>query len=170
MTQFVIDSARNFAAIHHANQLYGKEPYTNHTDAVVSVLIEFGFGEDHNLIAAGHMHDLIEDTNVTIETLISAGFNDDIIALVAGVTNEPGHNRREKAFKTYPKIRKDVRRVALKLADRIANVRKSKAENRGLFHMYETEYPNFRNALYQKNELVSMWAELDQTFQKLPLF
>lgn len=159
----LVEQARLFAAHAHKGQTYGQLPYTTHTDAVVAVLIEYNFDDDPALIAAGHLHDVVEDCGVPIQE-IQARFGVDVAGLVEGVTNEPGNNRKEKATRTYPKIREDERRVALKLADRLANARNAKEDNPGLFSMYRKEYPGFRAALYREDEFGGMWGELDSLF------
>lgn len=159
----LVEQARLFAAHAHKGQTYGQFPYTTHTDAVVAVLIEYNFEDDPALIAAGHLHDVVEDCGVPVQE-IQARFGVDVAGLVEGVTNEPGNNRKEKATRTYPKIREDERRVALKLADRLANARNAKESNPGLFAMYRKEYPGFRAALRHEDEFGGMWGELDSLF------
>jgi len=159
----IVDHARSFAAIAHRDQKYGDQPYTTHTDTVVSILLEYNFGDDTALIVAGHLHDVVEDAGVAIQE-IQARFGADVASLVEGVTNEPGKNRKEKAVRTYPKIRIDDRRVALKLADRLANGRHSKIKSPDLYAMYKKEYPAFRAALYQADEFDGMWYALDSLF------
>ena len=163
MTLTLVEQARQFAALAHKGQQYGTQPYTVHTDAVVGILTEFNFDDDPALLAAGHIHDVPEDCGVPIQE-IQARFGEDVAYLVEGVTNEPGKNRKEKAIRTYPKIREDERRVALKLADRLANARHSKDTNPGLFDMYRKEYPGFRKALRRDTEFGGMWGELDDLF------
>jgi (p)ppGpp synthase/HD superfamily hydrolase len=159
----LVEQARLFAAQAHKGQTYGHQPYTTHTDAVVDVLIEYNFDDDPELLASGHLHDVVEDCGVAIQE-IQARFGVDVAGLVEGVTNEPGNNRKEKAIRTYPKIREDERRVALKLADRLANSRNAKDNNPGMFAMYRKEYPGFRAALRREDEFAGMWGELDSLF------
>lgn len=159
----LVEQARLFAAHAHRDKTYGDQPYTVHTDAVVAVLVEYNFDDDEALLAAGHLHDVVEDCGVPVQE-IQARFGADVADLVEGVTNEQGNNRKEKAIRTYPKIREDERRVALKLADRLANARNAKTENPGLFQMYRKEHPAFRAALYRENEFGGMWGELDSLF------
>lgn len=160
----MVDEARQFAEQAHGDQLYGTKPYIDHLQAVVDVLMEYNFDGDLPLLAAGYLHDVVEDTAVSL-TEIETRFGTEIASLVYGVTNEPGTNRKERAAATYPKIRQDARRVALKLADRIANARNTKENSPGLFKMYRKEYDAFRSALQRGHEFGGMWGELDYLFK-----
>lgn len=167
MRYSVSSRAAALAQALHAGQKYGNRPYVCHLIDVTGVLAQYGFVLDQEMMAAGWLHDAIEDTPATRETidkLISAA----VANLVWGVTDEPGANRKERKAATYPKIRKDPRCVALKLADRIANVRACIQERRvtlnpyGSLDMYREEYPEFRAALWREGEWVDMWEELDR--------
>ncbi len=154
-------SARALAEIVHAQQKYGNRPYLNHLADVVGVLGEYGFSDDSALMAAAWLHDAIEDTAATpvqIATLISP----EVADLVWAVTDEPGDTRHARKLATYPKIRNTPHSVALKLADRIANVRAS-SKSRPKLDIYREEHLEFRRALWREGEFVDMWAELYAT-------
>lgn len=149
-----------FATTKHVTQegqMYGPLPYTHHLAAVEAVLRRFGFGDDLVMLQAGWLHDSVEDTKTKAKEIIEA-FGEEVANLVVAVTNEPGENRKARGLATYPKIRAaGPRAVALKLADRIANV-----ENGGkLVKMYQKEYEDFRRALFTAGENEEMWAHLD---------
>ena len=129
---------RTWAAVAHGDQKWGGQPYVAHLDAVVEVLIRFGYS-DPSLLAAAYLHDVLEDCNVTAEDILrelgpsgstpvlswgqqSRDFVPRAVELVKLVTNEPGKNRKERHIKTYPKIVSDPQSLVLKLADRIANL------------------------------------------------
>lgn len=153
-----------FATLAHSGQMYGEKPYTFHLDMVDGVLVEYGFGEDLELRAAGQLHDVLEDClTVKVSNLRLVRIPDNTVNYVMAVTSEPGKNRKERNAKTYPKIKAILKAIALKLADRIANVRNSISENSGLLSMYKKEYPEFRAALYTDDASVAaMWQELDR--------
>jgi guanosine-3',5'-bis(diphosphate) 3'-pyrophosphohydrolase len=151
----LLERAEAFATHAHRNQLYGELPYAVHLAEVVSNLREFGFGDDQELLAAGWLHDVMEDCNVPTEQ-IGYNFGPRVRYLVYAVTNESGANRSERALKTYPKIRVHHDAVALKLADRIANVRRVGK----MLGKYKQEYPGFRDALYRQGEHEAMWEAL----------
>lgn len=161
-------AAHAFAYAAHLGQKYGDVEYIVHPEQVVGVLREFGFVGD-DIISAGYLHDVLEDTKVTYTDLV-AYFDVGIAALVQAVTNEPGPNRRERHERTYPKIREHGSlAVALKLADRIANVRASirgaGSNAKSKLKMYRGEYPQFRAMLFQRLDpalVLLMWAELDR--------
>jgi (p)ppGpp synthase/HD superfamily hydrolase len=121
---------------------------------------------DHELAIAGAwLHDVLEDTEVKEEELCAA-VGTRVTKLVVSVTDEPGANRRERKAKTYPKTRAaGPLAVALKLADRIANVSRcvidSKAEPSPLLKMYREEYVDFWNALHSTEDgLNDFWTRL----------
>ena len=155
----MVEAARIFALHAHGDQKYGEEPYEVHLSAVVAILHERF--NDSELEAAGWLHDVIEDTPVSLQELLKV-FPESTVAIVHAVTSEPGANRKERNSATYPKIRTNHKAVIVKLADRIANVRNSIASNSKLLNMYKREYPGFRVALYyEAPDIFSMWEELD---------
>ena len=168
----IVEQAKQFAIKHHGDQRYGKGedslPYAYHLEKVFDVIWEF---QDlfpgpsptlSHLMAASFLHDILEDTPVTFEEIFSE-FGRNIARLVFAVTNEPGKNRHERHERTYPKLRAAGREaLALKLSDRIANVRHSVQHNHNILGMYKKEYKDFRAYLKIPGELKTMWAELDR--------
>lgn len=178
--------ARNFAALAHGSQLYGDQPYIVHLQAVArelrSLMVRapgLRFYDRDLAECAAYLHDVLEDTSTTRGEL-EAAFGPDVADLVHAVTDEPGRNRKERKAKTYPKIRAcGPLAVALKLADRIANVRAVRQEiargsgeepatgepeagsKRNLLGMYRKEQDGFAAALYGPEDgLDSAWGEL----------
>lgn len=150
-------------------QQYDGKPYTAHLAEVESVLIRFGYNSEssitaQNLLVAAWLHDILEDTTVTYEELMSS-MGKEVADLVYAVTNESGANRKERHLKTYPKIISHPDAIILKLADRIANTEASvNLSKNGSVHflkMYKKEYTGFRNALYVPGVQESMWQHLD---------
>ena len=92
-------------------------PYIAHPVAVANILE--GYGADDETIAAGYLHDVVEDTPITLEE-IRKKFGEEIAFLVDGVTKE------ENGYETFRKIKKysskDKRVFFVKLADRIHNL------------------------------------------------
>jgi (p)ppGpp synthase/HD superfamily hydrolase len=148
----LLEQAKLFATQKHVldnHQLYGNlVPYTHHLAAVEAVLVRFGFSDDVIRVASW-CHDIIEDTrdrpNQVKRRDIEEMFGEEVADLVWAVTSEEGDNRKVRNALTYPKIRATgVRAVALKLADRIANV-----ENGGrAVSMYRKEHPDFKHGIY----------------------
>jgi (p)ppGpp synthase/HD superfamily hydrolase len=150
---------RDFAVAAHGDQEYGDLPYVDHLQEVAITLCRFGV-RGPIILAAAWLHDVLEDTSVTPADL-AFSFGPEVTALVVAVTNEPGANRKERAIRTYPKIRrfgKDA--VVLKLADRIANTEHSIARQTPQLKMYRREFPEFSTALYASGEADAMWDHL----------
>ena len=137
--QDLIASAYIRAEAAHAGQKRKSgEPYFTHCVAVASILAEMQM--DAETIAAGLLHDVVEDSDLTIDAL-RAEFGTPIAILVDGVTklkNLPiknvtplGDSRRSSMInREMEYIRKmlltmgdDVRVVLVKLADRLHNMR-----------------------------------------------
>lgn len=155
-------TARDFAIRAHGDQKYGEHPYIYHLDAVVAVLVEFGFGAIQDLMDAAYLHDAIEDCGITSYILWKAGFNRSF-GLVYAVTNEPGKNRAVRHSKTYPKMAGWENATIVKLADRIANVRECLRNEDSKHLMYSCEYAEFYKALYREDHNLAkpVWDELD---------
>lgn len=149
-----------YAQQFHQNQKYGKEPYTKHLEDVVTVLKRFGI-TNSCVLAAAWLHDAVEDTPLTIET-VKEEFGNDVASLVYAVTTEPGKNRKERNAKTYPKITAQHEAIYIKLADRIANVQASLGDNKDKLKMYHKEFPAFKKALKQPDIANEMWDFLEE--------
>lgn len=122
----LITRAYTFAETAHAGQKRASgEPYFNHVFATGKNLAQFGM--DTITIAAGLLHDTIEDTPVTEADLFNA-FGTEIVFLVNGVTKlgtlkYTGEERHvESLRKFFIAIAEDLRVVIIKLADRLHNV------------------------------------------------
>lgn len=159
-------SARDYAESAHGDQKYGEAPYVTHLAAVVTVLKDFGFSGD--LILAGWLHDVLEDTKTTAAQLDMA-YGSTVTHLVWAVTGV-GKNRKERNENAYGKIEERPRAVILKLADRIANAEASAKNNPDLLAMYRREYPGFKARLERLGRLLdeeatvtAMWVRLDKT-------
>lgn len=163
----LIGFAKKFASIAHAEigQTYDGKPYSVHLDAVVEMLMNFG-ETDKALLAAGYLHDVVEDVGVKISTIEDL-FGPKVAALVGALTDEPGENRKERKAKTYPKIRGCPGAVQLKLADRIANIQNGiETGNKRMFLMYRKEQPDFEKNLRVDPSAVeqAMWNHLNHLF------
>src|ERR1700686_5225946 len=119
-------SAAHFAAEKHANQKRkGKagEPYINHLLEVAQLIAGAIPEPDTNLVVAALLHDVIQDAGVTKEELVGR-FGADVADLVAEVTDDkslPKAERKRLQVENAPK--KSVRAQAIKLADKISNLR-----------------------------------------------
>ncbi len=117
-----------FADEKHAGQMRKSgEPYIEHPVAVAGILAELGM--DDVTIAAGLLHDVPEDCNVSYEEM-QERFGADVAQLVEGVTKLKHIRFDTKADKQAGNLRKlflamsgDVRVIIVKLADRLHNMR-----------------------------------------------
>jgi guanosine-3',5'-bis(diphosphate) 3'-pyrophosphohydrolase len=148
-----------------ASQRYGNAPYSIHLEAVVEVMKRFIYyiSEDKREIvyAAGYGHDLIEDTEISESYLIN-NFGYEVADIIYRVSNERGRDRKERNFKTYPKIWRNDLAIFVKLCDRIANTTNSKNSGHSMYKKYQLEYPIFRYALKVRDLYPDMWKELDE--------
>lgn len=107
----------------------GGEPYIMHPVAVATIIAE-DFMMDANSVAAGLLHDVVEDTDTTIDD-IRREFGDDVAFLVQVVTKPKSHApgqadlaKQENNFRQLLySMRRDIRAVLIKLADRLHNMR-----------------------------------------------
>ena len=127
-----LDKAYNFAVKAHQNQKRASgDPYSVHPIEVANILIELKL--DSATITTGLLHDTIEDTFATYET-IKNEFGNEIADLVEGVTkisvfeNTAGVNSKVENFrKLILATSKDIRVLLVKIADRLHNMRTIKA-------------------------------------------
>lgn len=122
----LITRAYEFAKrAHEGQKRYSGEPYINHLAEVSRMLAEIGMGV--NTVAAGLLHDTIEDTQVTPEE-IQKEFGDEILFLVQGVTKLGsvryyGSDRHNESLrKLFVATSQDIRVLIIKLVDRLHNM------------------------------------------------
>lgn len=161
MSDDFVNRARDFAIQAHHNQLYGDQPYRVHLYAVVQVLKDFNIVEPETL-AAGWLHDTIEDTGETRMSLAQK-FGVKVARLVHAVSGE-GRNRRERNRSIYLKIAEHPAAAVVKCADRIANVEASRPLSRH-WYMYANEQQGFAKAV-RAHVPDAMWARLEAAFER----
>ena len=162
----LVKRAEEFARLVHCNQTYGGLPYYAHLKEVYLTLVDFGV-TDESILAASWLHDSLEDTETTYETLLIQ-FGKEVADLVQAVTNEKGTNRREVLEKTAPKIVDNEKALVIKLADRIVNTEFSLENNPKLYKMYKKEFPMFKGFLYSKTStkyfIPLLWEYLETLY------
>ena len=127
-----LNKAYNFAVKAHENQKrYSGDPYVIHPVAVANILTDLKL--DSATIATGLLHDTIEDTFATYQT-IKQEFGEEVADLVEGVTkiseleNQAKTNSKAENFrKLILATSKDIRVLLVKIADRLHNMRTIKA-------------------------------------------
>ncbi|HTW47439.1 MAG TPA: bifunctional (p)ppGpp synthetase/guanosine-3',5'-bis(diphosphate) 3'-pyrophosphohydrolase, partial [Acidobacteriaceae bacterium] len=124
----IIRQAWEFCLQHHQGQQRASgEPYVLHPLEVALVLAEMKL--DSTAIAAGLLHDAVEDTPVTTEDIV-AKFGEQVAHIVEGVTKIDKIQFANREDRQAENVRKmllamvsDVRVVLIKLADRLHNMR-----------------------------------------------
>jgi len=124
----IIRRAELFAAAAHMAvgqvRKYTGEPYYVHPRDV-AYIVEHAGGDD-NMIAAAHLHDVVEDTDITLQQ-IQDFFGADIADLVGWLTDvskpTDGNRAERKAIDRAHTAQASVRAKTIKLADLISNTR-----------------------------------------------
>lgn len=133
----LVERAYKFAKKAHKEQKRKSgDPYINHPVAVARTLINLDM--DANIVAAGLLHDVVEDTNITEEEIAEI-FGYDVANIVAGVTKlgevdfsdlpteeeieeARAQQKIESMRKLFLSMAQDIRVVVVKLADRLHNM------------------------------------------------
>jgi GTP pyrophosphokinase len=116
---------------HKGQKRRSGEKYISHPLAVATTLVEWGMDSDS--IIAGILHDTVEDTSLSLDT-IENNFGGDVAFLVDGVTkvgqaragmhdiSEYSSKTRDNLSKLLIAVGQDVRVIIIKLADRLHNL------------------------------------------------
>jgi len=124
----LLERAYDFAdRAHRGQKRLSGEPYFSHCVAVASLLAELEL--DTTTIAAGLLHDVVEDTDCPISA-VKEKFGDEIALLVEGVTKlgalsfkSTEEHQAENLRKMLLAMAQDVRVILIKLADRVHNMK-----------------------------------------------
>lgn len=145
---------------------YDGEPYHIHSQEVVEILKEFGETRPE-LLAGGWLHDLMELSDMSYND-INRMFGLAVAEIVYLCTDLKGRNRRtRKAEPLYFELRENLDAVKVKLADRIANLRRAVLTCHSMGIKYKIEDKEFRGHLYVEGHIDAMWAEIDRLIEKL---
>ena len=140
----IVEKARVFATAAHAAvaqlRKYTNEPYIVHPAEVVSIVRSVPHTEA--MLAAAWLHDTVEDTGVTLET-IRAEFGDDVATLVGWLTDvsrpEQGNRATRKAIDRAHSAMAPAEAQTVKLADLISNTRSITAHDEKFAKTYLEE-------------------------------
>lgn len=115
------------ARLHKDQKRDSGEPYIIHPLAVASILASLNM--DDTTIMAGLLHDVVEDTDMTLADIRKL-YGDDMVVLLDGVTKLSKLEFRSKQERQVENLRKmflamskDIRIIIIKLADRLHNMR-----------------------------------------------
>lgn len=130
----LINKAYNLAKEAHEGQFRDSgEPYILHPVSVAEILVNLGM--DTESIVAALLHDVVEDTEVTLEE-VEKEFSKTIAMLVDGVTKLgriPFSSKEERQAENIRKMllamSEDVRVIIIKLCDRLHNLRTLSVRN-----------------------------------------
>lgn len=130
----LVQRAYQHAVLAHDGQMrVSGEPFVEHSVEVARMLA--GLGLDHRAVAAGLLHDVVEDTDWTVDDVRKL-FDEEVAKLVDGVTKlayidamsmmgtrDIEDQEAESLRKMFLAMVDDVRVVLIKLADRLHNMR-----------------------------------------------
>lgn len=123
-----IQAAYEFAnEMHKEQKRESGEPYITHPLSVADILVNLGM--DTDTICAALLHDVVEDTEATLDDL-KKRFGEDVANLVDGVTKldqvalySKEEQQAENIRKIFLSMAKDIRVIIIKLSDRLHNMR-----------------------------------------------
>lgn len=142
LTRNLILDAKRFAIYAHGPQerQFSGEPYVNHTQRVAEMVKLYGGNE--RMIAAAHLHDVLEDTHVTGDVLVALfGYSvyELVFELTDQATREMGNRAVRVAFERERLAQVSMEAQTIKLADLIDNTHDIVKWNIGFAKTYVPE-------------------------------
>ena len=126
-TRLIADAFAFAQEAHGEQKRESGEPFVSHPLGVAEILVSLQM--DDITVAASLLHDVVEDTEVTLEE-IQERFGPEVAALVDGVTKLsrlPFQSKQEQQAESLRKMflamARDIRVIIIKLADRLHNMR-----------------------------------------------
>lgn len=164
----LIDRAAAFAKTAHESidqrRKYTNEPYIVHPQAVASTVASVT--DDEAMIAAAWLHDVVEDTPITID-MIRDEFRDDVANLVDDLTDvalkTDGNRKARLAIDREHTANASVRAKTIKLADLIDNLSDIVNQNPGFAVKYVAEKELLLTVLRDGD--ASLFARVEQVIE-----
>lgn len=146
-----------------------KIPFIIHPLEVMLILQ--GMDADTNLLIAGLLHDVVEDTDTTIEE-IQAAFGDDIAELVGGHTEDKTKSWEErKSTEMKETLEAPLRMKMLVLADKLANMRSIKKDYMQLGNiLWERFNASLRQQAWYYGEMTEVLDEMQDYPETAPYY
>ncbi|MEK7239984.1 MAG: bifunctional (p)ppGpp synthetase/guanosine-3',5'-bis(diphosphate) 3'-pyrophosphohydrolase [Gemmatimonadota bacterium] len=162
----LLSRAYRYSEKAHAGQTRRNgDPYVTHCVEVAKILAELQL--DTVTVASALIHDVIEDTPITVED-VEREFGREVAQIVDGVTkigHLPTGSREERQVENYRKlllsIAKDARVILIKLADRLHNMRTLDVMPEDKRHRIALETRDLYAPLAHRFGLAAMKAELE---------
>ena len=156
---------------HEGQKRLSGEPYFNHCIEVANTLASWNM--DYTTIMAGLLHDVVEDTNITVKDL-EKEFDKDLANLVDGLTKISGiefSTRKEKQAGNFMKmllsVAKDIRVIIIKFADRMHNMRTIKYLPKLKQHRIAIETRDVYSPLAHRLGMATVKSQLDDLSFKI---
>ncbi|OJH19946.1 hypothetical protein BLX88_05290 [Bacillus obstructivus] len=161
-----LERALLFAKYAHKGQKRATgEPYIIHPIAVCEILMNYQ--ADHTTLIAALLHDVVEDTSVTLPE-IGDSFGSEVALIVEGLTKEKKGNLHKEEYsainvkKLLSASVKDIRILIIKLADRLHNMRTLEVKKIEKKVPYANETLLFFSPLAERLGLYQMQEELEE--------
>lgn len=166
----LIEKAKQFATDAHASidqqRKYSRDPYIVHPQRVAATVATVT--DDEAIIAAAWLHDVVEDTPITIEQ-IESEFGNDVANLVSDLTNaskrEDGNRAERKAIDRAHTAAADPRAKTVKLADLIDNLPDLAENDPGFARIYVKE-KELQLALLKEGDR-ELWKRAEQIVDRI---
>ena len=124
----IVKNALDFSIEMHEGQIRKSGlPYVSHCIDVANILLDWNM--DYTTIVSALLHDIVEDTDVSLKD-VESKFGPDVAFLVDGVTKidhitfkSKEHKQAENFIKLFISLAKDLRVIIIKFADRLHNMK-----------------------------------------------
>lgn len=155
----LVNLSAAYAIAMHGDQRYGSHPYATHLATTAAILA--AWGADAKTLAAGWLHDVLEDTDLAA---LPERLPEKTRRIVNAVTGE-GATRAERVQSIYAKITACPEAAIVKLADRTANLVACQTTD-GIRHAerYLREAGGFEAAI-RPHVSAAAWAEYEDALQ-----